>query len=155
MSLAGNIRILAVGLTALICAAATPARGVQDFGWMSGAWVSESKGEWVEEHWTSPRGGTLMGTNRTGKDEKVTGYEFMRIAPGADGTISFWASPSGQAPVAFRLVSSGPGEAAFENPANDYPTRIVYRRVGDVLSGTISGSDGKNPMSWTFRPASK
>jgi len=151
------LRVAAIAMIGMASiAASSPARGVQDFGWMSGAWVSESKGEWTEEHWTSPRGGTLLGTNRSGKGDKTTGYEFMRIAADADGTIRFWASPSGKPPVGFKLVSSGPKEAVFENPANDYPTRVVYRRVGDTLHGTIYGPRGKNPMSWTFRrPASK
>ena len=134
-----------------LASGAASARIAQDLTWLSGDWVSESKSEWVEEHWTHQRGGMLMGTNRTGRGDKVTGYEFMRIAPNADGTISFWASPSGKTPVGFKLVWSGPRQAVFENPANDYPTRIVYRRDGDTLHAMISGPDGKNPMMWTFR----
>ena len=150
------MRIVSAFAGLALLAASASARIAQDLTWLSGAWVSESKGEWVEEHWTHQRGGMLMGTNRSGRDDKVTGYEFMRIAPNADGRISFWASPSGKTPVGFKLVSSGPKEVVFENPANDYPTRVVYRRVGDTLHGTIYGPGGKNPMSWTFRrPASR
>lgn len=146
-----RILLACAALALAFASGAASARIAQDFSWLSGAWVSESQGVWVEEHWTHPRGGTLMGTNRSGKDDKVTGYEFMRIAPNADGTISFWASPSGNTPVGFKLVWSGPRQAVFENIANDYPTRIVYRRVGDTLHGMISGPDGKNPMMWTFK----
>lgn len=151
------LRAIVIGLAGMVSVAASAeTQGGQDLGWLSGDWVSESQGGWVEEHWTSLRGGTLLGTNRSGKGEKVTAYEFMRIAPNADGTTSFWGSPSGKTPVGFKLVSSGANEAVFENPGHDYPTRIVYRRVGDTLQGTISGPEGKNPMSWTFRrPAAR
>jgi hypothetical protein len=75
----------------------------------------------------------------------------MRIAADTSGRVSFWASPAGKAAVPFRLISSGPREAVFENLKNDYPTRIVYRRSGSTLVGTISGTGGANSMSWTFR----
>ncbi len=147
-----SLQAVAIGMAGMLIGAASPVPGTaQDFGWMSGAWVSESRDEWVEEIWTSPRAGMLLGLNRSGKGENATGFEYMRIAPNPDGSVSFWASPSGKTPVPFKLVSSWPVEAVFENHTNDYPTRVVYRREGDTLRGTISGPDGKNLMSWTFK----
>jgi hypothetical protein len=136
-----------------VAASAAPAPGVQvaDLGWLSGDWISETRQGWTEEVWTSPRGGMMLGLNRSGKIERASGFEYMRIAADAAGRISFWASPNGNAAVPFRLVSSGPREAVFENVKNDYPTRIVYRRTGATLAATISGPEGSKPMSWTFR----
>ena len=147
------LRAVTIGLAGLAGVASAPAAKVQNLGWMSGAWVSESKDGWTEELWTSERGGMLLGTNRSGKGTAATGFEFMRIAADADGALTYWASPSGQKPVGFRLFSSGPNQVAFENPANDYPTRIAYRRVGGTLHAAISGPGGKNTMTWTFRRA--
>ncbi len=93
----------------------------------------------------------MLGTNRSGKGGKASGFEFMRIAPGTGGRISFFASPGGKQAVEFPLTSLKAGEAVFENARHDYPTRVVYRRDGDRLVGTISGPGGKNPVSWTFR----
>jgi hypothetical protein len=132
-------------------AAPAPAVQVADLGWLRGNWISETRQGWTEEMWTSPRGGMMLGLNRSGKSERASGFEFMRIAADAAGRISFWASPAGGAAVPFRLVSSGPREAVFENVKNDYPTRIVYRRTGATLAATISGAEGSKPMSWTFR----
>jgi hypothetical protein len=95
----------------------------------------------------------MLGLNRSGKGAKATGFEFMRIQRDERGRVLFWASPGGKTPVSFLRTRSGPREAVFENPANDYPTRIVYRREGDVLKATISGPEGKNPISWSFRRA--
>ena len=137
---------------ALVAAtAAAPATRVDDLGWLSGSWVSDTRQGWTEELWTAPRGGVMLGVNRSGKGERASGFEYMRIAADSAGRISFWASPQGAAAVPFRLVSSGPREAVFENPKNDYPTRIVYRRTGTTLAATISGPDGTRPMRWTFR----
>ena len=140
----------ALALCAVLTAAAPPKAKVADLGWMAGSWASDSGSAWTEEHWMAPRGGVMLGTNRSGKGSAATGFEFMRIAQGADGTVSFWASPSGAPASAFPLTSLKPGEAVFENPAHDYPTRIVYRREGNRLIGAISGPGGKNPMRWTF-----
>lgn len=149
-----TMAIIAAGLASL---AAAPAPAPPDeLGWLSGAWVSETGQGWTEEHWTPPHGGILLGVNRSGEGAKVSGYEFMRIAC-EEGRCTFYGSPAGQAPIAFRetsrldLPEKGVHEIAFENPAHDYPTRIVYRREGGILSGSISGPGGKDPMSWTFR----
>lgn len=132
-------------------AAADAPKGVAALGWMAGSWAEDKAGEWTEEMWTAPRGGAMLGVNRSGKGERATGFEYMRIAADGAGRVSFWASPSGKAAVPFALVSSGRREAVFENLKNDYPTRIVYRRNGATLAATISGPNGANPMSWTFR----
>ena len=138
-------------LGALFLIGTGPQAEVEDLSWLSGAWVSESKEGWTEELWTPPRAGVMLGTNRSGKGGQLGGFEFMRIAADESGAISFWGSPGGKPPVAFRLTSAKPGEAVFENPAHDYPTRIVYRRDGQGLIATVSGPGGKDPLSWTFR----
>lgn len=138
-------------LAGLLLMAAAPAADVDDLAWLGGAWVSETEEGWTEELWTTPRGGMILGTNRSGKGAVASSFEYMRIVREEDGSISYKASPGGGSPVAFRLTSSSAHEAVFENPAHDYPTRIVYRRDGDRLVATVSGPDGANPLSWTFR----
>lgn len=137
---------------AVLLAAAIPEpSGVEQLGWLGGAWVSEGEDGWTEEFWMEPRGGVMLGVNRSGKGERLGIFEYMRIAEDAHGGVAFWASPGGKPASAFPLVSTGPGEAVFANPAHDFPTRIVYRRVGDVLLATISGASGANAQSWRFR----
>ena len=140
-----------IGIVALFAIAAQPAPKVEDLSWLSGAWLSETGEGWTEELWTSPRGGVMLGTNRSGEGDRATGYEFMRIAADGQGRLAFWGSPGGKPAVAFPLVSSSAREAVFENPAHDFPTRIVYRREGERLVATVSGPEGKNPLRWVFR----
>ena len=136
-------------MLALAIAAAPAQAAVPD--WLAGSWISETREGWTEEHWMAPRGGVMLGLNRSGKGEKVSGFEFMRIV--CEERCTFYASPSGQAPVAFReAASEGRGQQlVLENPANDFPKRIVYRREGNRLLATISGAGGANSISWTFR----
>ena len=122
-----------------------------DLAWLAGAWVSESGDRWTEERWSPPRGGTMLGMSLVGRGGKAGGFEFMRIAPDKDGRLAFWAMPDGAPASAFPLVAGGKGEAVFENPAHDYPTRITYARKGRVLTATIEGPGGANRKSWSFR----
>ena len=118
---------------------------------MSGRWVSEQGDRWAEESWTEPRAGIMLGSGRTGRASRLRDWEFMRIAPDADGHLAFWGSPKGAPAVPFRLKSLSASEAVFENPKHDYPQRVVYRREGKALVATVSLADGSNATSWRYR----
>lgn len=145
-------RGLAAGLALLLMAQAAPPPGVTDLGWMSGRWETVSaEGDWTEESWAPPRGGLMLGYSRSGAGERLREFEFMRIEAGEDGVPAYLAQPAGRPAVAFRLTAHDAGSATFDNPAHDFPQRIVYRRTGDTMVATISALDGSNAMSWTYR----
>jgi hypothetical protein len=138
------MRVAALGIALIILSAspagtAAPRQDVASLAWMGGEWVEEKEGGWTQEIWSRPRGGVMLGTSLTGRGERAGDYEFIRIAAGEDGTPTYFASPRGAAAVPFRLISASPGQAVFENPKHDFPTRIAYRREGDVLTATVSG----------------
>jgi hypothetical protein len=144
--------LVGVAAALLLVSAAPGAERAEDLGWLGGTWVAEEAGgAWTEERWAKPRGGVMLGTSLSGKGGEAGWFEFMRIAKDKDGRLAFHASPGGAPASSFPLVASGKHEAAFENPAHDYPTRIVYRREGNVLNATISGPGGAKPRSWRFR----
>jgi hypothetical protein len=145
-------RLVTAAAALLLVGAAPETKRAEDLGWLAGTWLAEEAGgDWTEERWSRPRGGAMLGTSLSGKGGEAGWFEFMRIAAGEDGRLAFHASPGGAPASAFPLVSSGKREAVFENPAHDYPARIVYRREGDVLSAAISGPGGTKPRSWRFR----
>jgi hypothetical protein len=135
--------------TLLALTAAAPPQAAMP-AWMSGDWVEEKAGGWTEEHWSAPRGGVMLGTGLNGKGAAADDFEFMRIARDRDGTLTFWGSPRSRTPVPFRAASIGRNAVMFENPKHDYPTRITYRREGDVLIAEISGPGGAHPMRWRY-----
>ena len=144
------MRIMAAVLSVLLVAA-SPAATVDDLGWLAGDWVREDGERWTEESWTAPRGGVMLGHSRSGRDEALREFEFLRIARGDDGALAYIAMPQGGAPVVFRLVRQEGTSATFENAAHDYPQRIAYVRSGDTLTATISAIDGSKARRWTYR----
>jgi hypothetical protein len=144
------MKALAIAALLLLQAGAGEHRA-EDLAWLAGSWVSEKDGRWTEERWGPPRGGVMLGATLIGRGDEATGYEFMRIAPDKDGRLAFWGSPEGAPAVSFHLVASDAQAVTFENPAHDFPTRITYRRQGEVLSATISGPGGAKEKSWTYR----
>jgi hypothetical protein len=140
---------MSVLLSILATVAAPP-----DLGWMSGYWLSCDGGREVSETWTGPRGGILLGNGVTTSTGGKVSYEAMRIGPSSAG-ISFFATPSGQPPAEFPMKSAGAAEVVFENPAHDFPQRVIYRRDGERLVGRIEGMmDGRlETISWSYRPA--
>jgi hypothetical protein len=132
-------------------APAAPSPAVSSLAWMSGSWISETKENWTEERWTPPRGGVMLGTGLSGRGNRAESFDFMRIAADRTGKISYWGSPQGATPVPFALVRASRNELVFENPSHDFPTRVVYRRDGNVLTATISGPGGKGAQSWRYR----
>ena len=151
---------IALGLAAFAAPAAPVPRSsatvaapdrAEDLGWMAGRWIAEGDSSWTEESWSRARGGAMLGTALTGKGDAAQHYEFMRIAPDAQGRLTFWASPQGRAPSPFHSVGGGAGEIVFLNPAHDYPQRIHYRREGAELVATISLADGSRPQTWRYQ----
>jgi hypothetical protein len=133
-------------------ASAVPHAGLSELNWLSGNWKSETEQGWTEEYWTADRGGLMLGLNRSGKGGKASGFEYMRLQRDGSGRIVLWASPGGKAAVGFPQVTDGGRQRiVFENPANDYPQRIIYQRRGDRLTGTISDMKGGKAYSWTFK----
>lgn len=124
---------------------------VDELAWMSGTWAVEADGRWTEESWSPPRGGIMIGHNRSGRGDAVREFEFLRLQAGEDGVPTYFAQPGGRPPVAFRLVAQDGTSATFENPAHDFPQRIRYVREGDAMTATISALDGSNAMSWRYR----
>ncbi len=91
-----------------------------------------------------PAGKMMLGMSHTVVNGKTREYEFIRIVQEENGDIFFIATPSGQKEARFKMTSATEREARFENPAHDFPQRIIYRREGDSLIGRIEGtSNGK------------
>lgn len=134
-------------------AAAAPAPAEPDLDWLAGYWLSCEDGVEVSETWSNRRGGIMLGGSITIGDDAF-GWEQARIEAEEEG-LTFHAQPRNQPVAAFRLVRSGPAEAVFENPAHDFPQRVIYRRDGDRLIGRIEGMSGgrEQAMEWHYRAA--
>ncbi len=136
---------------------ATDAAALSSLSWMSGRWAGSQGGTGMEETWTPPAGGTLLGIHRDVRDGKTVSFEFLRIAAAADG-ITYWASPQGGPATPFRMTENAKGRVVFENPKHDFPTRILYWVEGDNdtlharIEGVLGGKAASEEWAWKRMP---
>ena len=146
-------------ISALLLIAAEPVQVLSLPGWMAGCWQATSGEQWTEECWTRPRGGTMLGSGRSGTGGVLDSWEVMQIEmvetddPAID-PLTFYGSPQGRNRTAFAWVrnSREPG-ITFVNAGHDYPQRIRYWREGKDLMAEVSLSDGSKARRWRFSPA--
>lgn len=136
-----------------------PAKAVMDdMAWLSGAWVGTrgSQGQIsMEERWTPPLGGAMLGVSRTVSRGRMSAFEYLRIVE-RDGGLVYIAQPNGAAPTEFVLTAlsdeHGTWRAVFDNPRHDYPKRIVYELSAEGgLTATIGFMKGGSPRSFEFK----
>ena len=88
----------------------------------------------------APLGGMMLGMSRTVRGDSVIEYEHLQIFE-RSGHAVFHAEPSGQAPADFVARTVSDSLVTFENPAHDFPQRVIYRRRGrDSLIARIEGT---------------
>lgn len=134
-------------LSAATLASSAPRPPAQDgtgplarLAWLSGCWERRAGARVVEEQWMRPRGPAMLGMSRTTRGDTLVEWEQVRIVVEGD-TIFYHAQPSGQPAARFRLTGISAGSLTFENPAHDFPQRILYRAIGrDSLVARIEGT---------------
>lgn len=145
-----NLLMKTIIITSLIfISTSLHAQSLQDLNWMNGYWTQQENGNSVEELWTSPKAGIMLGINRGINANGRSSFEFIRIVE-SEGKIVYLASPGGQAPTPFTLTEVSEKKAVFENMENDFPQRIIYSRDGDKLTARIEDASGEKKMQWIW-----
>lgn len=145
-----KVSLLALALLVASLQAGERAASLADLGWLSGSWKQEANGKVIEEHWTTPAGGSMLGMSRTIKNGKTVAFEFLRIEQ-RDGTLLYIAQPQGAPPTEFRLLSANDNELVFANPQHDFPKRIRYRRNPDgSVTARVEDESGKKGNDFTY-----
>lgn len=123
---------------------------VADLSWMAGHWSATIDGVQMEEVWTAPDGGMLLGLHRDVKNGRAQ-FEFMRIARTEEG-IFFFAQPGGRPPTPFRLTHASDTRVVFEKPDHDFPKRIIYElREGKLCARVDDGGENAEEWCWAKR----
>lgn len=135
---------------------------VADFSWITGHWQGEIGDSFIEEQWSGPAGGVIMGMFRLvngGRDGQVVLYEFFTLEASPEGPILWMrhfsprlvAREDKEGAIAFRLVSYKPGAATFDNHDPEDPTRLSFRREGeDRLVATLGKVKDGKPVETEF-----
>jgi hypothetical protein len=121
---------------------------------LAGCWrATEAGGAVVEESWSLPAGGLMLGWSRTTRAGRPAQFEQLRIEV-VDGAVLYRPSPGGRpSEHDFRLTASAPGALTFEAPEHDFPRRIQYRRLAEgALSARIDGGAGSDQSAeWRYQ----
>lgn len=124
---------------------------ISTLDWMTGCWTLNGQEEGSIEQWSSPAGKSMLGFNRVVSDGRTVAFEYLRIIEDDDGALALIASPSGQETARFELTGKTGNKAVFENPAHDFPQRIIYRLDdGGNLLGRIEGTIDGVPRAADF-----
>ncbi len=129
------------------------ANSLEAVQWFSGCWERASGDRRTVERWHPPAQGVMRGVSRSFAGATETGGERLRIYS-SDGTLIYEAHPSTQALTEFRATSITSDEIVFENPAHDFPQRVIYRKQGtDSLVARIEGDRAgrSQPVTFAFR----
>jgi len=111
-----------------------------DLGWLSGSWRGDVAGDIIEEVWSGPAAGTLMGMFRWLEGDGVRFYELLVIEAGArrlvlrikhfNPGLKGWEEKDEA--VNFDLVALAGQEATFLRRGGEEPLWMVYRREGQA-----------------------
>jgi hypothetical protein len=153
-------------VTAFAPAQAAPARACQaDYGradkkahigqieWLGTTWAgTDARNATVEERWTTPASGAMLGMGRTLRDGQMRSFEFLCIVE-REGSLAYIAMPNARMPATvFMMTSITADSVTFENPAHDYPRLIRYARLPDgSLQTTISAGGEERAQSVVLR----
>ena len=110
---------------------------VADLSWIAGQWQGKKGADQLDEHWSAPGGGTMMGAFRWIKNGKILVYEFLVIEDSTTGPVLTFrhfnagliAWEEKDKPLRCPLAGGGPGEAAFACEGGS--TRLTFRRTGE------------------------
>lgn len=130
-----------------------PAAGtISDMAWLAGAWTGTKRRSSLEERWSPPLGGAMLGVSRTVLRDSMIGFEYLRIVE-RDDSLVYIAQPGGAPPTEFVLTEMGETRAVFENPRHDFPQRIVYELSAEGgLNASIGFATGGRPEVFEFTP---
>ncbi len=145
-----GVALLALALVA--ADAPPPAKPAAMPDWMAGEWADVRTGSTMEEHWSKPLAGQMLGYSRTWSGGRsVSFWEANRIESDAKAGMLYWANPDGAGWFSFPLEKAEGQSISFANAAHDYPQRIKYWREGNTLHASISLIDGSKARTWRYR----
>ena len=142
----------------------TPSIG--ELAFLTGSWVADWNGNTLEEHFSIPAGGTMVGMFRWRSGEDTAMTEHIVLEEQDDGVHYLlrhfdpgstpWADEA-DGPRDFRLDDLDAGRAVFVNENDTFPARLIYHRTTpDTLTVHLEGrgDDSDRNMTFDFRSTS-
>ncbi len=146
--------LLSLCALAAPAAAQAPAPEPARLAWMEGRWTGSQGGVDMEETWTSPAGGALIGMHKDVQGGRMVSFEFIRIEKTPAEGLVYVASPRGAAPTRFKAIELGARRVVFANQRHDFPQRILYwiddrGALHARIEGRMQGKQRAEEWVWT------
>jgi len=137
---------------------------VEDLAWFAGHWIGKVADDDVEEVWTQPSNGSLLGMFRWFRDGEIRVIEIITIAnfegntcmkfKHLDANLTSWEAKDET--TDFVLVEAIPNRSTFLEASKEQ--WLIYERNGDKLTVHFERDDGtpsvKAPFEYNvIRPA--
>ena len=131
---------------------------LEKMSWLVGEWENKMPDGILTETWTKANDSSYTGKTLFIKDKDTLHSENIVLTQKGE-TLLYIPTVKGQndnKPVEFKMTESKTeNEFVFENPAHDYPQKIVYKKVSDTnVVATISGKQQGKSSSESY-PMSK
>ncbi|MCS7061089.1 MAG: DUF6265 family protein [Anaerolineae bacterium] len=113
---------------------------IDDLAWLAGSWYGYTGEDPIDEHWSAPAGGVMIGMFRWLKQGRLYMYEFLAIEPDDRGGLTLrlkhfhegLVAWEGKSVVrAFNLVELGERLAVFRRGGAFRSNQFIYRRPDD------------------------
>jgi len=120
--------------------------------WLGGTWSGSMWGGTFTAYYSTPEGGKILSYSKLEKEGKIAFHEFELFESSGDKLV-LRPHPGGKPAASFQLTAASAADkkVTFENPKNDFPTRLVYHRVADDrLVITLDDPHGDTKKVETF-----
>jgi len=128
----------------------SPQQKFRQLDWLVGEWIrtNAKQGQSGYEVWTKASDTKLIGKGVTLKGKDVVFVENLEFTVKESDIFYIVTIPGEKKATYFKLTALDSKGFTCENPAHDFPTKIVYRYDGKNVKATISG--GEKSVDYDF-----
>lgn len=113
---------------------------IKRLDWLLGTWKSTQAGGESYEYWKQAGEDRFLGGGFALAGKDTTFLEKLSMIATDSGLFYIADVAHNATPVYFKMISQDTMVTIFENPAHDFPTRIIYRKLtADSLHARIEG----------------
>ena len=146
-----NTFFLFFGLLILSSCSSSP--DLDSFSWLAGKWVGKYDTIPIFEQWKPAEGNIMRGRGGVLDGRDTTFAETIQLEKRDDGLYYVAIVKGNPGPVDFKFTGFKKDTAVFENPAHDFPQRVLYFRNSDgtlyaCVDGKFKGKYVKEEFSY-------
>lgn len=157
--------ILAIGCFGIGCeglrAESTVPGSLTELSWIAGEWLGDEGDTRIQEIWSQPDGGAMIGMFRLVQNDQPVFYEFMAIELTDGGPVmkikhfnpDFVGWEEKQESVVLELKELTSRKAVFEAERDGNPEFLTYERTGDALVLTLEKPAKDSRSEFRFKRA--